>query len=129
MADSTDEIIPDGWEKRISRSTSNIAQWNNQYNLHSDILDKCCCSFIFLHVLLELPYYLNVYTKESQWELPTEAAKENDSSKDPSQVQCAHLLVKHKNSRRPSSWREENITRSKSEARDIIDGYLDKVGF
>lgn len=77
--------------------------------------------------LLELPYYLNIYTKESQWELPTEAAK--DSSKDPNQVQCAHLLVKHKNSRRPSSWREENITRSKDEARDIIIGYLDKVSF
>lgn len=74
-----------------------------------------------------LPYYLNVFTKESQWELPTEPAKESDSSKELNQVQCAHLLVKHKDSRRPSSWREENITRTKEEARDILNGYYEKV--
>ena len=36
------------------------------------------------------------------------------------QVQCSHLLVKHAGSRRPSSWREENITRSKEDAIDIL---------
>ena len=36
----------------------------------------------------------------------------------PSQVQASHLLVKHRDSRRPSFWREENITRSKEEALD-----------
>lgn len=75
-----------------------------------------------------LPYYLNVYTKESQWELPTSPAKsDGDASKDAGQVQCAHLLVKHKNSRRPSSWREENITRTKEEARAILKDYYQKV--
>ncbi|XP_031628896.1 putative peptidyl-prolyl cis-trans isomerase dodo [Contarinia nasturtii] len=95
MADSTEEIVPAGWEKRTSRSTG-------------------------------LPYYLNVYTKESQWELPSSPA-DGDSSKDLSQVQCAHLLVKHKNSRRPSSWREDNITRTKEEARAILTGYYEKI--
>ena len=71
---------------------------------------------------------MNIYTKESQWELPTGAAKPNgDSAKDVSQVQCAHLLVKHRDSRRPSSWREENITRTKEEARAILNGYYQKV--
>lgn len=71
-------------------------------------------------------YYLNIYTKESQWELPNEPAKESET-RGPPEVQCAHLLVKHKNSRRPSSWREENITRTKDEARAILEGYLQKV--
>lgn len=75
---------------------------------------------------LEMPYYLNMYTKESQWELPTEVAEEGVSN-GPSQVQAAHLLVKHKDSRRASSWREENITRTKDEAHDILSGYLEKV--
>jgi hypothetical protein len=59
-------------------------------------------------------YYLNIYTKQSQWEIPTEAAQ---TSK---QVRCSHLLVKHRDSRRPSSWREENITKSKEEALMIL---------
>ncbi|VDM44964.1 unnamed protein product [Toxocara canis] len=93
--------LPKGWEKRMSRT-------NNQY------------------------YYFNVYTGRSQWERPTKPA-------DPAQaeltavmflvlfsvinVQCAHLLVKHAGSRRPSSWRSDVITRTKDEARNILIGY------
>lgn len=36
-------------------------------------------------------------------------------------------LVKHKGSRRPSSWREENITRTKEEARALVEGYLQQI--
>jgi NIMA-interacting peptidyl-prolyl cis-trans isomerase 1 len=36
-------------------------------------------------------------------------------------------LVKHKGSRRPSSWREENITRSKEEAREILFKYKSDI--
>ncbi|RZC42330.1 WW domain containing protein [Asbolus verrucosus] len=64
-------------------------------------------------------YYLNIYTKESQWDVPDKPA-EPVSSSGPEQVQCSHLLVKHKDSRRPSSWREENITRTKEEALDLV---------
>lgn len=42
-------------------------------------------------------------------------------------IRAAHLLVKHKDSRRPSSWREPQITRSKEDARVIIKGYEDKI--
>lgn len=35
-------------------------------------------------------------------------------------VRASHLLVKHKDSRRPSSWKESNITRTKEEALSII---------
>lgn len=64
-------------------------------------------------------YYLNVYTKESQWDRPDKPA-EPVSTSGPEQVQCSHLLVKHQNSRRPSSWREDEITRTKEEALDLV---------
>lgn len=67
-------------------------------------------------------YYLNLYTKESQWDRPTEPASEEQDT-----VQCSHLLVKHKDSRRPSSWREEKITRTKEEAINILAGYRDQI--
>ena len=69
-------------------------------------------------------YYLNQFTKQSQWDLPTSPA-EPDSA--PVQVRASHLLVKHRDSRRPSSWREENITRSKEEALDILAGYRRQI--
>lgn len=68
-------------------------------------------------------YYLNLHTKESQWEKPTDPA----SNKDDERIRCSHLLVKHAGSRRPSSWREETITRSKDEAREILKGYQDQI--
>lgn len=45
MADSTEEIVPSGWEKRLSRSTG-------------------------------MNYYLNIHTKESQWDLPKSPASQ-----------------------------------------------------
>ncbi|KAG5672531.1 hypothetical protein PVAND_002654 [Polypedilum vanderplanki] len=89
--DSGDEIIPEGWEKRKSRSTGMV-------------------------------YYLNIYTKESQWEKP-----ETPASNECSEVEASHLLVKHSGSRRPSSHREEKITRSKEEARKLLEGYREQI--
>lgn len=37
------------------------------------------------------------------------------------------MLVKHNKSRRPSSWREENIIRSKEEAKEILEGYKKQI--
>lgn len=90
---ASDEILPEGWEKRVSRSTGHH-------------------------------YYLNIHTKESQWETPTSPAQPREAN---SKVQCSHLLVKHAGSRRPSSWREENITKSKDEAIKILKGYQEKI--
>lgn len=70
-------------------------------------------------IILGQHYYLNVYTKESQWDVPEKPA-EPAASTGPDQVQCSHLLVKHKDSRRPSSWREEHISRTKDEALDLV---------
>lgn len=35
-------------------------------------------------------------------------------------VRCLHILKKHKDSRRPSSWRQKEITCTKEEAIDMI---------
>lgn len=96
----SDEELPSGWEKRLSRSTGQH-------------------------------YYLNVYTKESQWDRPDKAADPasagNGKSDGPDEVQCSHILVKHSGSRRPSSWREQNITRSKAEALELIKSYREQI--
>merc|ERR1712105_291348 len=68
------------------------------------------------------PYYFNTVTNESQYERPSGPA-----GGDGSQVHCRHLLVKHSGSRRPSSWREEKITRSEAEAVQILKGHLARI--
>lgn len=93
-----------------------------------------------------LPYFFNAATKESRWEFPantdTEKLKayveQNHSASVGShasgrgsgregKIRAAHLLVKHRNSRRPSSWRETDITRTKEEAIAILEGYEKRV--
>lgn len=68
-------------------------------------------------------YYINKYTNETQWEKPSRPASAGGEA----QVKVSHLLVKHNQSRRPSSWRQENITRSKEEAIKILEGYREAI--
>ena len=42
-------------------------------------------------------------------------------------IRAAHLLVKHRDSRRPSSWRESEITRTKDEATSIVLGHEARI--
>jgi len=42
-------------------------------------------------------------------------------------IRASHLLVKHRDSRRPSSWREAEITRTKEEAMSIILGHEQRI--
>uniref|UniRef100_A0A060T7C1 Peptidyl-prolyl cis-trans isomerase n=1 Tax=Blastobotrys adeninivorans TaxID=409370 RepID=A0A060T7C1_BLAAD len=42
-------------------------------------------------------------------------------------IRASHLLVKHKDSRKPSSWKEANITRTKDEAMSIILGHEARI--
>jgi NIMA-interacting peptidyl-prolyl cis-trans isomerase 1 len=66
-------------------------------------------------------YFLNLETKESQWERPEGVEiKDMPKMEGPQQIRASHLLVKHSGSRRPSSWKQENITRSKEEAVETI---------
>lgn len=63
-------------------------------------------------------YYVNKETGVSQWEKPDGPASSMST------VQCSHILVKHRESRRPSSWRQENITCSKEEALKQLEGSI-----
>ena len=81
-----------------------------------------------------LPYYFNESQKSSRWEPPAgtdtdklktymaenhssaetrpDAAGPNGSSANGGKIRAAHLLIKHKDSRRASSWREVRIFRN-----------------
>ncbi|GAA5835355.1 hypothetical protein JCM3766R1_004765 [Sporobolomyces carnicolor] len=91
-------------------------------------------------------YFYNASTQESRWEVP-EALADADLSTVPgaeylsgapsqqqqapagatNRVRASHLLVKHSGSRRPSSWKDANITRSKEEAVEILKRYVDQL--
>ncbi|KAL5605976.1 uncharacterized protein BROUX77_003169 [Berkeleyomyces rouxiae] len=97
----------------------------------------------------QLPYYFNTVTRDSRWDPPTgsdvdklarymeafsssnggaaagpgSGASAGSFQVPAGKVWASHLLVKHAGSRRPSSWREANITRSKAEAEVILKGY------
>ncbi|CAK7563863.1 MAG: peptidyl-prolyl cis-trans isomerase Pin1 [Sporothrix epigloea] len=104
-----------------------------------------------------LPYYFNYVDKASRWEPPSgtnteqlklymakyhsgatgnaSAAGASNAGADAyaaqqqagGKIRAAHLLVKHRDSRRAMSWREAEITRSKEEARTIIQGYEQQI--
>ncbi|KAK2743046.1 protein kinase ssp1 [Myotisia sp. PD_48] len=91
-----------------------------------------------------LPYYFNAAIKESQWEPPagtntdlltaymsnhhtTPADRYGAAGQSEGKIRASHLLVKHKDSRRPSSWREAVITRTKEEAIEILRGYQARI--
>ena len=65
-------------------------------------------------------YYFNLHTNESQWDKPSGESQEG-------KVRASHLLVKHNESRRPASWRQDKITRSKDEALEILKGYIKQI--
>ncbi|ODV88855.1 hypothetical protein CANCADRAFT_3498 [Tortispora caseinolytica NRRL Y-17796] len=90
----------------------------------------------------KLPYYYNSQTQESQWVPPTntdgEKLKQYMASKYPPEtntaasgrsekVRASHLLVKHKDSRRPSSWKQAEIVRTKDQARELLQNYRDRI--
>ncbi|EAW18464.1 peptidylprolyl isomerase ESS1 [Aspergillus fischeri NRRL 181] len=91
-----------------------------------------------------LPYYFNPSTKESRWEPPTgtdtellkvymanyhsaPAVRPDGTGQGEGKIRCSHLLIKHRDSRRPSSWREAEITRSKEEAIEILRGHEQRI--
>ena len=61
-------------------------------------------------------YYFNTKTKESRWDRPKGE-----------KVRASHILAKHNRSRRPSSWKEANITRSKGEAMKMIQEFRERI--
>jgi len=81
-----------------------------------------------------VPYFYNTATQQSVWEAPEGLTTEQidalpgASLLKPKEVRASHILVKHGGSRRPSSWKEPKITRSKEEAIVILRGYQTEIG-
>lgn len=92
------------------------------------------------------PYFYSTQLKKSCWDPPPELSLEQIEKlpgadllhgavtsqglggalnrTDPSgKVRASHILVKHAQSRRPSSWKEATITRTKEEAIEILKGH------
>merc|ERR1719183_758738 len=66
--------------------------------------------------------------KESQGqEGGLKQAKSGAPAGEPSQVQVLHIIRKHKGSRRPSSWREPQITCSRDQAAEFLKGLRAKL--
>ncbi|EMR71196.1 putative peptidyl-prolyl cis trans isomerase protein [Eutypa lata UCREL1] len=100
-----------------------------------------------------LPYYFNAAEKVSRWEPPTGTETERlkkymaqhhsgsggsgglatsttaaaAAARPEGKIRAAHLLVKHRESRRPASWREASITRTKDEALATIRDHEQKI--
>ncbi|KAL9001525.1 MAG: hypothetical protein Q9169_000100 [Polycauliona sp. 2 TL-2023] len=81
-----------------------------------------------------LPYFFNASSKESRWEPPEgtdldslKAYMAHNTRKAEGKIHAAHLLVKHKDSRRPGSWKEATITRTKEEAIEILKRHEDRI--
>ncbi|KAH8929044.1 rotamase-domain-containing protein [Atractiella rhizophila] len=83
------------------------------------------------------PYFYDSSTRQSVWEAPSDLTPEQiarlpgaellnaspagvSAAANDGKVRASHLLVKHRDSRRPSSWKTQNITISKEEAVSIL---------
>jgi len=58
---------------------------------------------------------------------PEEQKRKGKVDENNQSVSCYHLLVKHKNSRRPSSWRRKEITITKEEALNSIKKFKKEI--
>ncbi|GJJ75702.1 peptidyl-prolyl cis-trans isomerase NIMA-interacting 1 [Entomortierella parvispora] len=98
-----------------------------------------------------LPYFYNRITSEARWQAPegvnpsvilafqkdyeSQHQHQQDEqigataqqSEGVKRVRVSHLLVKHSESRRPSSWREVTITRTKEEALKRLEEFQAKI--
>uniref|UniRef100_A0A8C4LPT1 Peptidyl-prolyl cis-trans isomerase n=1 Tax=Equus asinus TaxID=9793 RepID=A0A8C4LPT1_EQUAS len=139
MAD--EEKLPPGWEKRMSRSSgaagvgAGAGPRGPREEGSSSPLGRGAATRLpwGLGCSAAAPgrvYYFNHITNASQWERPSGNSSSGGGKNgqgEPTRVRCSHLLVKHSQSRRPSSWRQEKITRTKEEALELINGYIQKI--
>ncbi|KAJ2326903.1 Peptidyl-prolyl cis-trans isomerase NIMA-interacting protein 1, partial [Coemansia sp. RSA 2673] len=66
-----------------------------------------------------IDYYYNTVPRESRWDAP--------SGDEASKMRASHILAKHIKSRKPSSWREDTITRTPEEAIERVLGFREEI--
>jgi NIMA-interacting peptidyl-prolyl cis-trans isomerase 1 len=120
----------------LSRSSSSLLpRW-----CHTVLNNKGTRAEIRFSNTRKRPYFYNSESQQSCWEVPpaltdadltqlpgaqhlsysSTADSDAGSSNNNNKIRASHLLIKHSGSRRPSSWREKEITRSKQDAIEIL---------
>lgn len=61
-------------------------------------------------------FYWNTSTNETQWNPPTSQKESDIPNKKIDRVKCSHIIIKHNESRNPTSWKSSRITQSKYQA-------------
>lgn len=101
-----------------------------QTNPHTGLPDEWTIRLSRTH---DQEYFFNKETEQSQWDAPpgTDTAKLEQylgrALHRPAKVRVRHLLIKHKDSRKPSSWKEDTITRTKESAVEKLKSYKDEI--
>lgn len=78
----------------------------------------------------KLPYYFNSDLTKSQWEPPAGSNAEKLCAHIKAKfgkISAAHLLVKHEDSRNPKDRKENPVTRTKEEARIMLEGFEKRI--
>lgn len=78
-------------------------------------------------ILASKPVQLTGGTSWRLGTLPHQFTVSMSGSGAPTQVRASHLLVKHAGSRRPSSWKEEGVTRSEAEALAMVQQFRAQI--
>ncbi|RKP03928.1 hypothetical protein CXG81DRAFT_23485 [Caulochytrium protostelioides] len=75
-------------------------------------------------------YYFDAETRTSVWDCPADYTSDGEGSGGDAAgetIRASHLLVKHTGSRRPSSWREVTVTRTKEDALKRLRGFETQI--
>ncbi|KAA8497559.1 Peptidyl-prolyl cis-trans isomerase NIMA-interacting 1 [Porphyridium purpureum] len=118
-----DRIRPNARVKVTEDDAVVFAKSSREFRLHSDLA----------RAREELEEAKQLYKKRKE-ERGTDAdaskrkhAKKEGAPSKPKFIRVRHLLVKHRDSRNPSSWKNEHITISKDEAEDQLRMYIDEL--
>jgi NIMA-interacting peptidyl-prolyl cis-trans isomerase 1 len=122
-----DQPLPSGWEERVSRKreckyylhvTTGETTWTRPVEKTNDTGNTGESSELWEEALTAdgKTYFKNHKTKTTSWTKPVGTLKRprpDDKDKD---IRCRHILLKHTESRKPVTWRGDQVTISKEEA-------------
>lgn len=119
----TESGLPQGWEIRLSKSR-NLPYYFHAESSTSAWEPPAGSDISKLKAYLQKTYPAQAAVASAAAEAAANPNPDNGGEK---KIRCSHLLIKHKDSRRPSSWREKEITRTKEEALSIILGHEARI--
>ena len=61
-----------------------------------------------------------IYVDSGEYQEDEDEEEDGLLDDEPEKIRCSHIIVKHKHSRKPYSWRDDKITRTPKEALAII---------